>query len=120
VPDTWVVTPTSVTKNGAAITGYTAHALSIRHNTEGSSPFSEQVLVVRIIDPASEAAREAPLTPLSTANQAIVLAEYAYRPAFTEWRSKPGDTITFSGSVTAGSGSQGMQPGGALAGSSLL
>lgn len=107
MPDTWTVSPTAVQKNGAAITGYVAHALLVRSNQEGA-PFSEISLVVRIISPPSEAAREAPLVPLSSAERAMVMTEYAAHPAFTEWRSKPGDTINFSGAVTAGVG---MQPG---------
>ncbi len=105
--DTWTVTPTSVLKNGNPIISYVAHALTVRYNTEGT-PFAETSLVVRIRDAPSEAARQAPLLTLPTATAALVIAEYAAHPAFTEFRSKPGDTINFSGAVTAGAG---MQPG---------
>ena len=109
--DTWVVTPTSVTLNGSAIAGYVAHSLLVRSNQEGKS-FSEVSLAVRIIDPHSEAAREAPLAPLTTAEKAMVLAEYAQYPSYSEYRSKPGDTIVFSGSVTEGTGLQPSAIGG--------
>ena len=114
--DSWVVTPTSVTKNGSAITGYVSHALLVRNNTE-SKAFVEVSLAVRIIDPKSEAMREAPLSPLSAAEQALVMAAYAQYPSYSEWRSKPGDTITFSGTVTEAAG---IQPAGTLAGTSAL
>jgi hypothetical protein len=113
--DTWTVTPTSVQKNGAPIVGYVAHELLIRNNIEGK-PFSEVSIAVRVIDAQSEANREAPLATLPAGTQAIVLGEYAMRPAFTEFRTKPGDIINFSGSYTAGSGNQPASP----AGSDLL
>jgi hypothetical protein len=115
MPDTWTLTPTSVQKNGAAIVGFVAFALSVRFNTE-SIPFAETTLSVRIIDPHSEANREAPLAPLSAIEKTIVLGEYAGHPSFSEYRSKPGDTIEFAGTVIAGPGAQ---PG-TLSGTGML
>ncbi len=105
MPDIWVVSPTTVTKNGLAVTGYIAHEASIRTNTE-SHPFTEVSLVVRVVDPQSEGAREHQIVPLTAAEQAMVMAEFAHYPTYSEWRSKPGDTVTFAGTFTSGSGPQ--------------
>ena len=111
MPDTWTVTPTSVVKNGAPIAGYVAHSLIVRHNTE-SAPFAETSLVVRVRDAPTEANRAAPIIVLTAAEQTMLEAEFAAHPAFTEFRSKPGDTIDFSGSVNAAAGVQPSQLGG--------
>jgi len=116
MPDVWTVSPSAVQRNGGAIAGYVAHSLILRSNTE-HVPFTEVALVVRVIDPHSEAAREAPLATLTTNERSMVLAEYAQYPSFSEYKSKPGDTINFSGSFTTGLGEQ---PTTTIAGTDLL
>lgn len=91
--NSWAVTPTGVTKNGAAITGYVAHALVLKNSTESNGQL-EATLVVRVDDAASEAQRNAQVAALPTAVKDTLNAENALRPTVREIRAQAGDTIT--------------------------
>lgn len=92
MPDTYIVTPTAVRKNGAAITGLIGFRVELAVDNE-SNAFTAFSLVMKIKDAPSDTARTGAVATLTTAEKALLTTENTIRPTTREAHSLPGDTV---------------------------